>query len=89
VYNYTIMITEYEKQRVEMEFKAFTARNFERPASCRNLDQTRYYVRELCGKIEEYESRFNYVPQWVYTMLSQYNMVQNKLIEMEFKNAYS
>jgi hypothetical protein len=83
------MITEYEKQRVEMDFKVFTTRNFERPTNCRNLDQIRFYVKELCSKIEEYESRFNYVPQSVYSMLSQYNMAQNRLIEVEFKNAYS
>jgi hypothetical protein len=72
-----------------MDFKVFTTRNFERPTNCRNLDQIRFYVKELCSKIEEYESRFNYVPQSVYSMLSQYNMAQNRLIEVEFKNAYS
>jgi hypothetical protein len=83
------MITEYEKQRVEMELRSFTSRNFERPNNCRNLDQIRFYVRELCGKIEEYESKFNYVPSWTYSMLAQYNLAQNRLIEVDFKNAYS
>jgi hypothetical protein len=72
-----------------MELKSFTSRNFERPNNCRNLDQIRFYVRELCSKIEEYESKFNYVPAWVYSMLAQYNLAQNRLIEVDFKNAYS
>ena len=81
------MITESEKQRVETELKSFTSRNFERPVDCRNIDQIRFYVRELCLRIEECENRFNYVPQWAYSMLAQYNLVQNKMIELEFNRA--
>lgn len=81
-------MSEYEKHRLEMELKNFTSRNFERPNNCRNLDQTRFYVRELCTKIEEYESRFNYVPDWAYALLAQYNLVQNRLVLAEFKNTY-
>lgn len=83
------MIAEYEKQAVETAFKSFTSRNFERPADCRNLDQIRFYVRELCIHIEEFENRFNYVPQWAYSMLAQYNLVQNQMINTEFKKAYA
>lgn len=81
-------MNDYEKKKVEMEFKDFTSRNFERPANCKNLEQTRFYVKELCNKIAEYEQRFNYVPQWAYTLLAQYNMVQNKLVLVEFKTTY-
>lgn len=83
------MITDGEKLKVEMEFKNFTSRNFERPADCRNIDQIRFYVRELCLRIEEYENRFNYVPQWAYSLLAQYNLVQNRIIEVEFNKAYA
>lgn len=75
-------------KRLEMELRNFTSRNFERPADCRNLDQIRFYVKELCGKIEEYEIRFNYVPQWAYSLLSQYNLVQNRLLHAEFVTTY-
>ena len=68
--------------------KNFTQINFESPSNCRNIDQTRFYVRELCVKIEEYESRFNFVPGWAYTLLAQYNLVQNRLIQVEFRRAY-
>jgi hypothetical protein len=81
-------MSEYEKKKLEMELKDFTSRNFERPANCKNLDQTRFYVKELCAKIAEYEARFNYVPQWAYTLLAQYNLVQNNMILVEFKNTY-
>lgn len=81
-------MSEYEKKKLEMELKNFTSRNFERPGDCRNLDQIRFYVKELCAKIDEYETRFNYVPQLAYTLLAQYNLVQNRLILAEFKNTY-
>ncbi len=81
-------MTDYERKKIELELKNFTSRNFVRPNDCRNLDQIRFYVKELCAKIQEYETTFNYVPQWAYSLLAQYNLVQNKMILVEFKNAY-
>jgi hypothetical protein len=79
---------EHDKRRLELELRSFTSRNFERPSACRNLDQIRYYVQELCDKIEEYQDRFNYVPNWAYALLAQYNARQNYMIHIEFRNTY-
>ncbi len=81
-------MNDYEKKKLEMELRNFTARNFERPSNCRNLDQIRFYVRELCSKIEEYENRFNYVPSSAYSLLAQYNTVQNQLLYADFRTTY-
>ena len=81
-------MSDYELRKIEMDLKLFTARNFMRPGECRNLDQVRFYVRELCLKIEELEERFNYVPTWAYSLLAQYNARQNSLIHVEFRNSY-
>jgi hypothetical protein len=83
------VMTEYERKKIEMELKNFTSRNFERPSACRNQEQIRFYVRELCMKIDELEGKFNYAPQWAYTLLAQYNAQQNSLIQLEFRNTYS
>lgn len=82
-------MSDFEKKILEMDLKKFTSRNFEKPSDCRNIDQIRFYVSELCSKIEEYELRFNYVPQWAYTLLAQYNMVHNSMLHQDFKNAYA
>lgn len=81
-------MSDFEKRRLELELRNFTSRNFEQPNNCRNLDQIRYYVKELCAKIEEYEIRFNYVPSWAYSLLAQYNLVQNRLLHVEFTTSY-
>lgn len=81
-------MTEYERKRLEVELKQFTFRNFERPSECKNGDQIRFYIQELCSKIEEYKSRFNYVPNWAYGLLAQYNARQNDMIHVEFKKLY-
>jgi hypothetical protein len=81
-------MSEYERKRIEIDLRAFTLKNFEKPSECRNLDQIRFYVRELCMKIEELESRFNYVPQWAYSLLAQYNSRQNSMIHVEFRRTY-
>ncbi len=81
-------MTEYERKKLETELKSFASRNFEKPSECRNLDQIRFYVHELCSMIEQYQNQFNYVPSWAYGLLAQYNAKQNNLIHREFRNTY-
>jgi hypothetical protein len=83
------MITDHERRKLEAELRVFAARNFVRPAECKNLEQVRFYVRELCLKIEELETKFNFVPASAYTLLAQYNMRQNAIIDVDFRNTYS
>jgi hypothetical protein len=81
-------MTEYERKKLEMELKVFTSRNFEKPADCKNAEQIRFYVRELCNRITDMENRFNYAPDWAYSLLAQYNAVQNMMINLEFSSTY-
>lgn len=82
-------MTNFEKAKLDVALKDFTIRNFEKPNECRNLEQIRYYVRELCLKIEEYETKFNYVPEWAYSLLAQYNHKHNSLLYIDFKETYA
>ena len=81
-------MSEFEKKHLETDLKNFTSRNFVRPSECRNLDQIRFYIQELCLKIEDYKRRFNYVPVTAYSLLSQYNTMQNTLLYREFVRNY-
>lgn len=82
-------MTPYEKTKLDVALQDFTVRNFEKPNKCKNLDQLRFYIRELCLKIEEYETKFHYVPEWAYTLLTQYNQKQNSLLLEDFQRTYS
>ena len=82
-------MTDHERKIIETELKNFSSRNFEKPTACRNLEQIRFYVRELCLKIDELEGNFNYVPQWAYALLARYNAQQNSIIQLEFRNSYN
>ena len=82
-------MSNYEMKRLEMELKQFTINNFEKPMQCRNLEQVRFYIKELCAKIEELEMKFNYVPEFAYALLAQYNARQNNLLQKDFSNLYS
>jgi hypothetical protein len=75
-------MTTYDKGKIEEELKVFATKNFEKPSVCRNLDQVRFYSAELCRKISEYESRFNFAPAWAYGLLEQYTARLNSLCEM-------
>jgi hypothetical protein len=81
-------MSNFERKKLETDLRNFAERNFESPSNCRNLGQIRFYVRELCVKIEEYERRFNFVPSSAYSLLAQYNIVQNHLIQVEFRRTY-
>jgi hypothetical protein len=81
-------MSDYEKKKLDADLKKFANRNFELPSNCKNMEQIRFYVRELCQKIDEYQTRFNYVPEWAYEMLVQYNQVQNRILLINFQKAY-
>lgn len=79
----------FSSQKSDTDFLNFTKRNFESPSNCRNIDQIRFYVRELCLKIEDHERRFNYVPAWAYTLLTQYNHAYDQLVYVQFAKSYA
>jgi hypothetical protein len=79
-------MSEHLRTQIDQEFETFTRRNFESPTSCRNLDQIRFYVHELCLKIDELESRFHYVPAGAFSLLAQYNACQNNMSHVDFRD---
>ena len=78
----------FSRKEVDIELKNFTTRNFEKPDDCKDLEQIRFYVRELCQKIEELEKRFEYVPNSAYSLLAQYNSQQNTILSKDFSDTY-
>ncbi len=83
------MTSSLTSAQLDMMLRSFVHRHLEKPEACRNAGQIRFYVQELCGKIQEFERQFNYVPAWAYGLLAQYNAAYNRLIHKEFKLEYS
>jgi hypothetical protein len=83
-----IVMALFDRKKVDTELQNFASRNFEKPADCKDLEQIRFYVRELCMKIEELERRFEYVPSSAYSLLAQYNSQQNSIISKNFGETY-
>lgn len=81
-------MSEFEKRRLTREFELFASKNFEKPRNCKNLDQIRFYIDEVSQKVNEFKERFNYVPDSAYSLLAQYNSIQNSILFNEFKNTY-
>lgn len=82
-------MSDYEKKQLENDFKRFTSKHFEKPSRCKNIGQIQFYVQEVSLKIEEFKKRFNYVPTYAYTLLSEYNASQNRLIFNNFQKMYA
>ncbi|GAA0893989.1 hypothetical protein GCM10009122_36690 [Fulvivirga kasyanovii] len=81
-------MSEFEKKKLDEQFSSFARRNFEKPKRCKNLEQIRFYVKELSAEVENFKQRFNYVPNSAYTLLAQYNSMQNSMLYADFKNSY-
>lgn len=72
-------------KELEIQMKNFAERHFTKPSDCKNLEQIQFYISELCLKIKEFETRFQYVPQVAYVLLNQYNMRQNAFVSERFR----
>ena len=72
-----------------MDLLNFTKRNFEKPADCRNIEEVRFYVKELCFKIEEFENACCEAPDWAFALLAQYNNRHNQMLSVEFAKTYA
>ncbi len=75
-------------RELDMDFRKFTEKNFEKPSKCKNIDQARFYVKELSNIIRDFKERFNYVPNNAYSLLAQYNQIQNRILFQDYKNTY-
>ena len=79
----------YEKKQIDTDFKRFTSLNFERPTKCKSIGQLQYYVQELTRKIKELKSKFNYVPEKAFILLTEYNKMVNNLTFKNYQEVYS
>ncbi|MEM7107396.1 MAG: hypothetical protein AAF519_04150 [Bacteroidota bacterium] len=81
-------MTDFEKKRLEFDFFGFIKKNFAKPRQCKNIDELRFYIKELADKIEDMKVSQGYVPNSAYQLLAEYNRIQNKILFTEFKNTY-
>lgn len=79
---------DFKHKVLELELRSFAAKNFEKPDACTNAEQIRFYVAELCEKIDYYKKEHGHVPDYAYTLLAQYNERQNRFVHQEFLKSY-
>lgn len=72
------------KEEIEHQLLQFASKNFEKPSKCKNLMQVQYYIQELCDRIREVESKFNYAPSALYGLLAQYNQRQQTFMSERY-----
>jgi len=67
------------KDEIKMEDEVLNAPSSSSALSStvKNVEEIRFYVRDLCFKIEELENVFEYVPASSYDLLAKYNTLQN------------
>lgn len=80
-------MTPFQKRLIEAEFRQFTGRHFVKPKDCKNHQQVSYYIHELCIRIEELRQN-EYVPDFAYQLLAEYQARQNGMVLKEFIASY-
>ena len=58
------------------------------PGKCRELDQTRHNIYVLHNKINELNTRFNYVPDHARLLFNEYHVIQERMIFENYKKDY-
>ena len=81
-------MSDYERKKIDLELRSFVSKHLEKPANCQNFEQIRFYITELAARIEALQHAFDYVPEWAYSMLAQYNEKQNSFLLGEFRSTY-
>ena len=76
------------EKTIEREFKRFAKSMLISPGKCKELDQTRYSIFVLHNKINELNSRFNYVPDHARLLFNEYQSIQDRMIFENYKKDY-
>jgi len=71
-------------EKTDTEINNGVSPNAEIQSSFKNVEEIRFYVRDLCFKIEELENRFDYVPASSYNLLAKYHTLQDSSTEKNF-----
>jgi hypothetical protein len=74
------------KQRINKMFQRFVKKELKHPLKCNDLDRLRFYVQGLAEMLTGLEQEHGHVPNAIYQLLSEYNRVQNVLINEHFEN---
>ncbi|HEY0742475.1 MAG TPA: hypothetical protein VGD40_13465 [Chryseosolibacter sp.] len=81
-------MTNYQRQKIDIELKAFVSSHLKKPSSCYRSSDIRLYINALTQKIQALEELFNYAPDWAYAMLAEYAMKLNTFVSKEFTRSY-
>ena len=81
-------MSDFERKKQEMEFKAFVASNVIRPTDCRNSEQVRFQLQKLISMMERMRGN-GFIPEQAYMLVAQYNARLNRFLKVEFRHNYS
>ncbi|HLF36019.1 MAG TPA: hypothetical protein VI583_17380 [Cyclobacteriaceae bacterium] len=73
---------------IEKEFRRFAKSALISPGKCKKLDQTRHNIYILHKKINELDSRFNYVPDDARLLFNEYQLIQDRMLFENFRKDY-
>ena len=81
-------VNRLERRKIELELRNLISESLQKPSECKNLEQIRYCIQQVCLRIEQLEAESHTVPQWLYALLAQYNARQNSILLADFIQTY-
>ena len=76
------------EKAAEKEFRKFVKRNLPKPKKCKRIDEANYCLQQIHLKIQEFKSKFNYVPASAQLMFYEYQNIQDRMVYENFRETY-
>jgi hypothetical protein len=76
------------EKRVEKEFRKFAKHNLLKPKKCKRIDEANYCIQQIHLKIQEFKTKFDYVPVSAQIMFSEYQNIQDRMVYENFRKTY-
>ncbi len=76
------------EKAAEKEFRRFVRHNLVKPKRCKNFDDANYCIQQVHLKIQEFKSKFNYVPASAQKIFNEYQNIQDRMVYENFRETY-
>ena len=76
------------KKEAEKEFRRYARKNLPNPNSVKRIEQTRVLLLDLHNLMNEFKTRFNFIPDEAHLRFNTYKNIQDRMVYDNFKKSY-
>ena len=74
--------------KAEREFQRFARKHLMKPKKCKRIEQANHCIHLMYQMIQEFKTKFNYVPASAQLMFNEYQNIQDRMVYEIFRQSY-